>query len=272
MEGTKFQLLLSEVIGNPNHYPFTTFHAENLLPAALYTQLADDFPHEDWFVDGTVGEKRRFGTHASPEVFLQFRSAFSGWDAFMRQFETPEFLKDLYPLIYQSLRSSRGYLGSRPWVLAESVGLSALLTRQPVEISFEFSRIPRGGLVFPHTDSANKLLSLIIYFPDSSWKESYGGGTKFYRALDPALEQSWNSGFMTLDNLEVFEEAPYKPNYLVGFIKSSNSFHAMDPLECPEGIVRDSLNINIYQTWPKKLSWPEKKSLGLLKHIRKLFH
>ena len=271
MEDNKFQLLLSELIGKPNHHPFTTFHAENLLPSPLYTQLANSFPHEEWFVDGTVGEKRRFGTHASPDVFHQFRSTFPVWDGFMRQFETPEFLGDIYPIIYQSLRSARGYLGSRRWVLAESVGLSALLSRQSVEISFEFSRIPKGGLVFPHTDSVNKLLSLIIYFPDPSWKESYGGGTKFYRTLDPNLERSWDSGFITLDNLEVFDEAPYKPNYLVGFVKSNNSFHAMDPLLCPPDIVRDSLNINIYQTWPRNLGWPEQKSLGLLKQIRKLF-
>lgn len=271
MEENEFQLFLSEVIGQPNRYPFTTFHAENLLPDNLYSQLANNFPLEEWFVDGTVGEKRRFGSHASPEVFLQFRSAFPLWDNFMRQFETPVFLKDLYPIVYPSLKSARGYLGSRPWVPADGVGLAALLTKQPVEISFEFSRIPTGGLVPPHTDSANKLLSLIIYFPDPKWKESYGGGTKFYRTSDPALEQSWDSEYITLDDLIAFDEAPYKPNYLVGFVKSSNSFHAMDPLQCPEEIVRDSLNINIYQTWPRNLSWPERKSIGMLKRIRSRF-
>ena len=112
-------------------------------------------------------------------------------------------------------------------------------------MQFEFSRLERGSFVPPHTDDPKKLISLLLYFPDPKWQENYGGGTEFYRTKKRAMDNNWANREVQFKDLNPFFRAQFAPNRLVGFLKSNNSYHGVQPITCPEGMARNSLNINV---------------------------
>lgn len=112
-------------------------------------------------------------------------------------------------------------------------------------MQFEFSRLRRGSFVPPHTDDQKKLVSLLLYFPDPKWQENYGGDTEFYRAKNLTARNNWNNQRVSFEDLIPFSRAPFVANRLVAFVKSKNSYHGVQPITCPDGMARDSLNINV---------------------------
>jgi len=118
----------------------------------------------------------------------------------------------------------------------------------PYKIDIQYSMINNNGKIVPHTDSGEKLLTLMIYFPDndSNIEEQYG--TSF-----------WDSAFSNFNNLhqkdhlefkfknkaKIFYKSKFKPNTMVGFIKNSSSWHSVEPLDVNKNYVRKSININI---------------------------
>ena len=50
---------------------------------------------------------------------------------------------------------------------------------------------------------------------------------------------------MQFEDVVSFLKADFAPNRLVGFLKSKNSYHGVQPIACPDGMVRNSLNINV---------------------------
>ncbi len=62
-------------------------------------------------------------------------------------------------------------------------------------VGFEFSELVAGDRIPPHTDVPEKLLSLMIYFPQSAEQVKRPLGTEFYRR--PARiesDRAWASG------------------------------------------------------------------------------
>ncbi len=248
-------LLLGQRIADAPLDPFFRFQLPAYLPADLYASLHKEFPAPEWFVGSHAGGKALFGTHQTPEVLDRFRAASPLWDAFLAGLESKAFLGDLQDAVTPALVRARGRGGARRWVRAETAGLAGLVREQSVDVSFEFSQIGRGGLVHPHTDSPSKLVSLLMYFPDPAWRPEFGGGTVFYTPRDRALGDNWENRMVSFDALETLETAAFGENRLAGFVKSKDSYHAVDPIACPEGMVRNSLNINIARTWPRRPLW-----------------
>ena len=54
------------------------------------------------------------------------------------------------------------------------------------------------------------------------------------------------------DYLEKFESVEYKPNRLVGFIKTNTSYHSIPKRELPKGITRDCFQINVWNLKTKR--------------------
>lgn len=128
----------------------------------------------------------------------------------------------------------------------------------------------RGGFLEPHTDSATKFASLLLYFPDPEWNDSFDGGTEFYRPLKTAGNENWGNRRVPFDDLESFKLSRYRPNRLIGFAKSKNSYHAVRPLACPGHMCRNSLNINIlgYKDYvPSRLTRYTGKVLAKIKNF-----
>ena len=127
-----------------------------------------------------------------------------------------------------------------------------------VELGFEFSILTDGDSIPPHTDQVDKLLSLMLYFPDSEQQANAPLGTEFWRGRDGQSPwTSWKS--QQLDEAdsqrfyaehEMYYQVPFHPNRLVGFIKSDISWHGLRPLQLGPGVERRGLVINIYYREP----------------------
>jgi hypothetical protein len=119
-----------------------------------------------------------------------------------------------------------------------------------VKVQFEFSRLTGEGVVPPHTDAANKILTLLYYFTDSNWQNSFGGGTEFYKPKYFIDNWNWENDIRPFEKLNSFWAVPFTANQLAGFVKSRNSYHAVRPMKIPEGIERKSLNIQFIDLNP----------------------
>lgn len=256
-------LLLSQRVHDITYDPFCLFQVNDYLPQDAYEALLGSFPNEEWFVKKEPeGDKRYFSTSRTPELFEDFCRRQPIWRELFDLFSSQVLLSDLNALVRQGLFQSRGQPGLRPWRDAATVnlGLRAIVRQPvtPVKVIFEFSRLERGSNVPPHTDDVRKLLSLLLYFPDPKWKDSYEGGTDFYRPKNPAMENNWHNRKVAFEDLIPFTTVPFVPNRLVGLLKSKNSYHGVRPIPCPEGMVRNSLNITVICSVPPQLRLVDK--------------
>jgi hypothetical protein len=196
-------------------------------------------------VEQTEGDKRRLNSSYSPEVLKDFCRKHPLWDQFFQFLGSAAFLRDLNAMVRLPLYKSRGLSGLRHWSQTVNHGSLTAIIKTPVTMQFEFSRLRRGSFVPPHTDDQKKLVSLLLYFPDPKWQENYGGDTEFYRAKNLTARNNWNNQRVSFEDLIPFSRAPFVANRLVAFVKSKNSYHGVQPITCPDGMARDSLNINV---------------------------
>jgi hypothetical protein len=92
----------------------------------------------------------------------------------------------------------------------------------------------------PHTDLSEKAVSLLVYLPRDKSLAKYG--TTIYAAKDP----SFKSDGRTRQNVEDFHKvftAPFMPNSMLGFARTDQSFHGVEPIG---DVVRDVLLYNVY--------------------------
>lgn len=239
-------LLMSKRVGKLTYEPFCVFHADNFLPADVYERLRQRFPTDSWFQNETYGNKRYFSSHHHRTLFEDFCRSDPLWRDLFDGLRSRIFVRDLKRVVWRGLFRSRGPRGLKVWRDA-APGASFLARKliQPIRLEFQFSRMGRGTYILPHTDSGAKLVSLLLYFADPRWRTEYGGGTQFYCPKNSALEENWSNEKATYEDVTPFETKAFVPNRLVVFLKSKNSYHGVPPVDCPEGMTRDSLNFNI---------------------------
>jgi hypothetical protein len=92
---------------------------------------------------------------------------------------------------------------------------------------------------------------LLLYFRDPDWLDSYGGATEFYSPLDPQRAREWApTDRIPFEQFKLIGAAGFARNRLSGFVRSDRSFHGVPPIQCPAGMARRALLINI-----KRLKW-----------------
>jgi len=235
--------------------PFTHFEIDDFVSSDFYHALDLAFPGAEQFAGGTADGKRAFNSRS--ESFGAFLNANPAWKMLCDAFCTPAFVTDVHALCRRATIRTRGWRGLRPWVLADRAPRGRLCRRfiQPVKVTFEFSRLPRGSWITPHTDGNSKLLSLMFYFPDEDWKAEWGGGTAYYAARNDQARRKWSNwrnDHVSCEDIDAFfadnatmRTVSFIANRLAGFVKSANSYHGVAPIECPADRERRSLNINI---------------------------
>ena len=109
-----------------------------------------------------------------------------------------------------------------------------------------------GAKLVPHTDSRQKLISLMLYFPDDKLTEEqkFSLGTSFYLSKNKniknkhLLNNNEESDFKKNNKMGI--TLPFRGKNLYGFIRNDLSWHTVEPFFVNENFIRKSININLY--------------------------
>lgn len=94
-----------------------------------------------------------------------------------------------------------------------------------------------GYQISPHTDSLHKIITALFYLPE---KEIEGAGTNLYIPKDSGFTCQTGKHY-PFENFTKAKEGKFKPNSVLIFARTNNSFHGVEP----NNVVRDVLLYNI---------------------------
>jgi len=266
---------LSEVISERFDDRFTYFLCMKLFTRAEASALSSRFPTEvvEYFRGQDASHAVLSSTRHEKELAEFLRDSLE-WRQVCNWFTSREFVEDVlntfskpilsrYPIIVRFLL--------RRWILDESRYYSSL----------QFSVRHTGSILSPHTDNADKVLALVVYFPEENESKS-GGGTAFYlprtksaefKVFSRYVRNGWfiplslwrlrstklptSDSFHALnevaEHLDFFDshyelvlDAPYELGCAGGFIKNQFSWHDLRLHDFPRGGIRKSLLVNVF--------------------------
>jgi hypothetical protein len=266
---------LSEKVTLRTDGRFTFFVCDNLLPQFEAQSLLDTFP-----VEPLESQRASDSSHSTissirhPQLFQQILAESNKWRELCEWFMSHEFVRDFLhefrvPILRKYPPLIRHVL--RPWILKES--------RYYGEVQFSIRHT--GSILSPHTDNADKVLALIVYFPEAH-ESSNQGGTAFYlpktrmsevRVFRRYLSAGWlvpfglrrlkSAKLPTVDGFDAIKQvgedldffdseyemaldAPFRLGSAGGFIKNQFSWHDLRLHKFPPGQVRRSLLVNVF--------------------------
>jgi len=258
------QDLTKEKLGVAIREPFFIFEFKDVFDRDIYDKLNASFPEKSVFPATWVNRGGKTYMNSAMPEFKRFTQQEPVWSKLHERFSDPDVVQKFYELAH-SVPSERPKSETRPWLLDKrekarnlvrkfrrwKAGLSG---KTPVRLTVEFSYLEAGCYLPPHTDVPGKLISLMLYFPDQGVKYPPTAGTEFYRGKsNTKAESGWTAGMMDdesskkfYEHHETFYTSEFGPNKLVGFVKTSDSWHGVHHLELPPNASRRSLNVNYY--------------------------
>jgi Rps23 Pro-64 3,4-dihydroxylase Tpa1-like proline 4-hydroxylase len=238
------EVLLSK--RNPNiqseHFPY--FELDEFVPAWLYDKLEAEFPLLDAGTNQYAHGKVFINSRNIQEYRDEFFAERPYWRRVIEILESQEFVSDVERTLRPYLLRHR-YLGAlRKW-RAYPNGAKLPPLDRATQIAYEWSAMPPGALVNPHTDKCAKLATFVWHFPEQNWKPEYSGPTQFFKPKSRKHDVNWSNFKLPFDEVETLHSSDAKANRLVMFAKTANSWHAVPPIECPEGVSRRVFIFNI---------------------------
>ena len=224
------------------HFPY--FELDDFVPSWLYEKLEAEFPTLDNVTNKYAHGKLFINSRNVEEHCDDFFADRPHWKKLIEILESQEFISDVERILRPRLLRHR-YLGAlRKWRVYPNGGGFSPLNRA-TQIAYEWSAMPPGSLLTPHTDKCAKLVTFVWHFPEKNWRAQYKGATQFLKPRNRRHSINWSNFKLPFDQMEKLHVSEVKPNRLVMFAKTGNSWHAVAPIECPEGVTRRVFVFNI---------------------------
>lgn len=234
--------------------PYPIGIAKRVFSESLYRELAGNFPPIELFkYMPHLGKKYSLSQLNHPDKYKQFISSHPRWKEFHSWIKSRSFTNDLIELLVKH-GIDLGLIDrpNRSILSRFNRGLSNLRAGKIFEprlsTRFEFSMLPAsGGVMLPHTDARQKLITLIFsMIKDGEWDQSFGGGTDVLRPKDPRKYFNEMNNYLSYEDVEVLTTMDFEPNQCVIFIKTFNSWHGVKPMSGKDGSpMRKTLTLNI---------------------------
>jgi len=253
-------------------HPYPRFVVDDVLDWDEYQTLLQEFPDhlvgepgDDGFVNYTIRPNTLASERLSPS-----------WQEFISTIRSDDLKAHLVQACLPS--TTRRYPAMWRWML-----YFRLRKLDNYEINLAFSANYAGRYLPPHTDNSYKVLALVLYFAPNDYI-GVEEGTRFFQAkssavlkaavrrynrfsdsritrLTPLALQPMTSAAIHSGALATLEEresetwfrqnftndfnVEFRPNRIAGFIKTQNSFHAVDMRKSDYVGPRRSLLINL---------------------------
>ena len=112
-----------------------------------------------------------------------------------------------------------------------------------------------------------KIISFLLYLDIYGWEEDSSGGTDLWKVVKEKIKYDKNVKSMDYqmrkgmlsdkhpsvrltkeeaEKIVMFQSIDFKPNRLIGFVRSDKSYHSIPPRVLPNGITRDCFQINLW--------------------------
>ncbi|HEX6718407.1 MAG TPA: hypothetical protein VF088_14975 [Pyrinomonadaceae bacterium] len=234
--------------------PYPIGVAAGIFDDDFYNELIDSFPPVELFSFMPFhGNKYSLSELNNPDAYHEYVRTTPCWSNFHRWLKRPEFPGEVLEMLRQhkidlevpAARANGGGGGSR---LRRLLAGNAAPSAPVLSARFEFSMLPaNGGFIRAHTDSPQKIVTLVISMArKGEWEPAFGGGTEVLRPKDITNNFNFKNTYLEFDEVETLTTFDYVPNNCVIFIKTFNSLHAVRPMTAPNGgLMRKTLTVNI---------------------------
>lgn len=234
--------------------PFPYFELDDFVPQWLYDKLDEEFPSLDENANRYADGKLFFNSRNIEDSRDNFFADRPHWKQLIEILESQEFISDVDQILRPHLWRHR-YLGAlRKWHAYPNHGGFPPLNRA-TQIAYEWSAMPAGALLTPHTDKCAKLATFVWHFPEKNWQSHHKGATQFLKPRNRRHNVNWSNFKLPFDEVEKLHVSEVKSNRLVMFAKTGNSWHAVAPIECPEGVMRRVFVFNIGMPFDARASF-----------------
>lgn len=187
-------------------------------------------PYHAWIVEGAIDDDAYLRMAQSFPIHLARPYDYPGglkWNCNRTHPELAEFVEsdqdwhEFFHTVADRFQPSRGYS----------------------DFKFEFSFLPPGGGLRPHTDTKRKVQTGVFYFPPSDgWLDSWGGSFEVIRHKDPE-KRFGQKDLLEWSDVETFKSVCYIPNRAVFMERSDRSLHGVRPVKQPKGIFRQTVTV-----------------------------
>jgi len=210
--------------------PYPLGRTTQIFDDDLYQKLTNNFPSQQLFVPMNYAKSNKLTLSElyNPHQYHSFIKSHQLWETFYNYIKGP--------FINQTLTMLKEF-NIDIWVPSWS----------KLRPRFEFSMMNANtGGISPHTDSPNKIITLVISMIKSGeWDKSYGGGLDILKPIDHKLNYNFINKYLTYKDVEKIDTFEFIPNQCVIFIKTFNSWHSVGPMTGPDSVMRKTLTINI---------------------------
>jgi len=228
------------------HKPISIFLIINKEIKKLYFELYEQFPRDlDLFVTDQHGKLRI--ENASRQMASIMRK--KPWKKLLNVFDQ-EVINQLVSKFIPDGRYAA--VSINPLLNIKNKYLKRKIL---VTTSYEFSTLLNGAQLVPHTDSTNKIITMMMYFPTTEQEGRDDLGTVFHKFSGNKKDQyeNFNNQHYSADyypnfynDAEDLYRIPFSSEGIYGFVKGSHSWHSLPTVKLDEGEFRRSLNINVY--------------------------
>lgn len=243
-------------------FPYKVFKIKNFFNEDYYNNLNENFPNILRFSKKELTEfdNNKFGLTSESigyEKFILSNETYKKFDEIIRSEQFFNFfIRKFYFNFISSRVNSLKHLVKIlkiPKLSSNSEKTRIYSIFNKIKVQIQFSYIENNGMIVPHTDAGNKLLTLMLYFPDKNLSEKdkineKKFGTTFYKLKKKSDKNRHLSLSEREEFLNSYREKSFRSDFventLVGFIKNDVSWHSVEPVVINNDYIRRSININ----------------------------
>ena len=247
--------MLSFKNANFIYEPYPIGVARDVFESSFYDELVNSFPPQELFSFMPLhGNKYSLSELNNSDRYHEYVQRNRPWRDFHQWIKRGEFPDETLAMLCQhnidlDVPRVHGNGASAGRSVLEKLKLRRLHHTSPgLSARFEFSMLPAdGGFIKPHTDSPQKIITLVIaILPQGEWNPSFGGGTEVLRPRDIKNNYNYKNRYLEFHDVETLATFEYVPNNCVIFIKTFNSLHGVRPMKASDpNLMRKTLTINI---------------------------
>ncbi len=235
-----------------DYEPYPVGFIQPVFDAGLYARLTGSYPAKELFEwKPTLGNRYSLSEANHPAQYRRFIDGTRDWKRLHDYIKGDDFVPRVLKFLAQhhvNLGLTRYSVASRKRQGAGASLISRLKRIDEVAAGFEFSMMSAdGGHILPHTDSPNKLVTLVFsMIGEGEWNPAWGGGTDIVLPRNRALVYNQVNRSLPFSDVDILRSGEFTANQCVIFVKTFNAWRSVAPMRGDGGsALHKTLTVNI---------------------------